>query len=165
MNPNDMLILVSNTLEITGLFVYLVLAFRGLKLKITGLEGTISAQKCTIQTLERHLNDLEKWRKTYEILPTGLNKQIREIKKTKDEVIQALKEREKNLKATSTEKDEIIKQFSLRIQTLNTELEIAIKKMTTLEGILPIFFDNAAEEAVNFLNDDSSESCKSITQE
>lgn len=87
--------LVASIIETTGLGVFIWYSLQGLKAKLTSLEGVISAQKQTIEVMDKRIEETEKiggiYRNLLSNLPADIDNYKTFISKTRDDVIVELK--------------------------------------------------------------------------
>lgn len=83
--------LVTSILETTGLGVFIWYSLKGLKEQLTGLENVISAQKKTIEVMDKRIEETEKiggiYRNLLSDLPADIDNYKTIVSKTKDAVI------------------------------------------------------------------------------
>jgi hypothetical protein len=83
--------LIPSFIETLGLGTFVYYIIRGLRLKITSLEGTIKIQNQTLRVMERRVEETEKIGATYKTwladLPTDIDNYKTFISKTRDEII------------------------------------------------------------------------------
>lgn len=114
--------LVASILETTGLGVFIWYSLNGLKEKISSLEGVISAQKQTIEVMDKRIEETEKiggiYRNLLSDLPADIDNYKTVVSKTKDAVIVELKNQnqeatkkledaQKQIKSSGTSQEQI----------------------------------------------------------
>ncbi len=106
---------IPNILQTLGLGIFFYYLIRGLRLKITALEGTISVQNQTLEAMEKRIEETEKVGALYKNLIADLPKDLDNyraiISRTKDDVILELNTeiQNKQKKLEEAEKQQIMK--------------------------------------------------------
>jgi uncharacterized coiled-coil protein SlyX len=108
MSPEQIVTIVTGILQAGGVGVFVYYLIRGLRSRISGLEGTVQAQNETLRVMERRVAETEKVGQIYKDLLSNLPKDLENYKavisKTRDDMILELQNANK-------QKDEQLKQI------------------------------------------------------
>lgn len=122
------LILVSSIIETLGLGIFLFYLFRGLKQKISALEGTVTIQSKTLEVMEKRIHETEKvgdiYRNLMSDLPQDLDNYKTILSKTKDETILELKNQQEITKKKLEEAQRHIEKSQHSPDTIKQHLKV-----------------------------------------
>jgi len=121
-------IAIASILEATGLGVFIYYLFRGLSAKINSLESVVTAQKQTIEVMDKRIEETEKvggiYKNLLADLPADIDNYKTIISKTKDEVILELKTQKKESEEKLQEAKKVIQSSGDPQEEINLHLSI-----------------------------------------
>lgn len=124
--------LVASVLQTTGLGVFIWYLFKGLKTQLTSLEKVISAQKQTIEVMDKRIEETEKiggiYRNLLSDLPADIDNYKTIVSKTKDAVIVELQNQNQEATKKLEEAQQQIKNSGSSPEQINILLK-ALKNL------------------------------------
>lgn len=121
-------------IQTTGLGVFIWYLIKGLKEQITSLEGVVSAQKQTIEVMDKRNEETEKIGGIYKNLlsniPSDIDNYKTFISKTRDDVIVELKNQHEDAKKKLNEAQEKIRSTGTNQDQIDSQLKV-LKNLLT----------------------------------
>lgn len=124
--------IIASILEATGLGVFIWYLINGLKEKITSLEGVVSAQKQTIEVMDKRIEETEKiggiYKNLLSDLPADIDNYKTIVSKTKDAVIVELQNQNQEAAQKLEDAQKRIKEIGTSEEQINVHLK-ALKNL------------------------------------